>query len=466
MKNSLSLLFVLLTLSPVSAATFTASNLADSGPGSLRQAVLDANSAAGADEVVFTVTGTITLTSGEIAITDALTITGPGPGLLTVSGNDQSRIFNVVKGVNDATLSGLTLTRGHALGFGGAVLAASENFTIRNSVISDSVSDNSSTTISGCGGNAAIFSETFLIEDSTLTGGVANPAPDPPPGACAGGGNLCSWRGLLLRSTLSDGSAKCGGGLSTGRGVSVLNSTISGNSAEFGGGIYMSTLQEANISGSTISGNTAMVDGGGIYVDIGDILFINSTISGNYAGALGGGIFAAGGGAGQLDSYVLLRLTTVSNNTAAAMSGSFHSGGQDRVYLDHSIVANGVPQDTGSSYDSDHSLIEASRIRSGSGSNNIFGVDPLLGPLANNGGPTLTHLPLPGSPVIDAGNPAIPSPPPTDQRGFPRIAGTAIDLGSVEAQGFLVEVPTLSEWSILVLSVLLLAAGVWKLRGL
>ena len=93
------------------------------------------------------------------------------------------------------------------------------------------------------------------------------------------------------------------------------------------------------------------------------------------------------------------------------------------------------------------------------GANNLIGVDPLLGSLANNGGPTLTHKPLPDSPVIDAGNPAIPAPPATDQRGFTRIFGAAVDLGSVEARPELVEVPTLSPAGLLALAALLSLAG-------
>src|SRR5262245_8509355 len=83
------LLAVVFAGGAATAATFTVANLADSGPGSLRQAVLDANASPGADDVVFApgVAGTITLTSGEILITDSLFIHGPGAGALTVSGN-------------------------------------------------------------------------------------------------------------------------------------------------------------------------------------------------------------------------------------------------------------------------------------------------------------------------------------------------------------------------------------------
>src|SRR5438067_13661342 len=79
------------------AATFTVGNTSDSGAGSLRQAILDANGAAGADTILFGsgVTGTITLTSGQLSITGDLTITGPGANRLTVSGNNASRVFQI-----------------------------------------------------------------------------------------------------------------------------------------------------------------------------------------------------------------------------------------------------------------------------------------------------------------------------------------------------------------------------------
>src|SRR5262245_23777340 len=102
-------------------ATFLVSNLNDSGGGSLRQAILDANSNPGADLVQFTgagASGTITLTTAEIDITDSVTIQGPGAAALTVSGNDAFRIFYINDGVpnvaSKVTISGLTLTKGNA----------------------------------------------------------------------------------------------------------------------------------------------------------------------------------------------------------------------------------------------------------------------------------------------------------------------------------------------------------------
>jgi hypothetical protein len=479
--------------SGATAATFTVSNLAASGPNSLRQAVLDANAAPGADEIAFApgLTGTImfTFTSGEIRITDSLAVDGPGAAVLTVDAGRFSRIFHVenseVATPIDVTLSGLTLTRGRSggRGPGGAVFADSENLTILNSVISDSSSGlDEDPSSAGCGGNVGFVGTgggTLRIADSTLTRGAAVNIGSP-----SFGGNLCVFKGKLIleRSNLSDGFAATGGGLyldSLTEDSTILSSTISGNQGfEVGGGIAALNLAAAlTIESSTISGNIAgdpdpdpdldRAFGGGLYIGNDNLRIINSTISGNHAFGFGGGISFVGE-----SNSLLLRLTTILNNTASRRGGSILVGGvlPATVQLDHSIVANGAPEDLAVfqpgplSVTANYSLVEAPGGAVLVGANNLVGVDPLLGPLANNGGPTLTHRPLPGSPVIDAGNPAIPGPPATDQRGFPRIFGAAIDLGSVEGRPELVEVPALSRMGLLALAAALCLAGLWRLR--
>src|SRR6516162_4973634 len=89
--------------------TYTVSNLADSGDGSLRQAILDANHNGGANQIVFDsgLQGTIALTSGELDITSALTVTGPGASILTVSGSGHSRVFKMAAGIT-AEIDSLT----------------------------------------------------------------------------------------------------------------------------------------------------------------------------------------------------------------------------------------------------------------------------------------------------------------------------------------------------------------------
>ena len=97
-------------------SSFTVMNNLDSGPGSLRQAVLDANGTTGSDTILFAKSvHKITLTSGELAITDDLEIVGPGAKKLTISGNHASRVFDVQSGT-EATIEGLTITAGLADG--------------------------------------------------------------------------------------------------------------------------------------------------------------------------------------------------------------------------------------------------------------------------------------------------------------------------------------------------------------
>ena len=476
------------------AATFTVANLNDSGPGSLRQAALDANASPGADDVVFSpgLTGTIMLTSGRILIAGSLTVHGPGAGALTVSGNDQSPIFEIINPeiANPAlspvsvTLSGLTLTHGFAAAtlFGGAIFARDVSLTILDSVISNSVAGFVGAPVPGSGGNIFFLSfdrDTLRIANSTLTGGTTVELG-------SFGGNLCVFGGRLIleRSTLSGGFAYTGGGLYIQPNLdsTIFASTISGNQGFFGGGIYSVgggiypfSGASLTIDSSTLAGNVAGLPasdggaGGGLYVEGENVQIVNSTISGNHLNGDGGGIAFPGGPGSSL----LLRLTTVSSNTASGRGGSLLIGTSDEVELDHSIVANGAPEDLAASdpngppvtVAANYSLIENPGDVVLVGAHNLVGADPLLGPLAYNGGPTLTHLLLPGSPAIDAGDPAIPSPPPADQRGLARIAGAAVDLGSVETRQALIAVPVLSPLGLALLAALLLAAGLWIQTG-
>lgn len=131
-------------------ATFTVTNLLDTGAGSLRQAISDANAAAGADTITFTgagATGTITLTSGEITVSDAVTITGPGAAALTVSGNSASRVLNIGLTTDGGLvdISGLTFANGSTTGQGGAIA----NNNARLSLAASTFTGNTSTSNRG-----------------------------------------------------------------------------------------------------------------------------------------------------------------------------------------------------------------------------------------------------------------------------------------------------------------------------
>ncbi len=270
-------------------------------PGSLRQAIFDANSATGADTIKFAsgLSGTITLTAGELAITGSVTIDGPGAANLTIDAGGNSRIFDCDDGnlsnSVDVTIDGLTLTGGNASGTspnnsGGAIYSV-ENLTVSNSVITKN-------TATGDGGGIGLpsitsgaGSGTLTIQNSVISGNTAGNA----------GGGIYSNRptsaAIVQNSTISGNTAASGGGISLGETMTIQNSIISENTASSrGGGIDASDAQggASIIQDSTISGNTAS-DGGGIAAapfEGGTLTIENSTISGNSASGDGAGIWA------------------------------------------------------------------------------------------------------------------------------------------------------------------------------
>lgn len=429
---------------PAEAATFTVSNLNDAGSGSLRQAVLDANTAAGADTITFQagLTGTILLTSGQLSIEDSVDVQGPGPSVLTVSGNDSSRVFYVYDSAStlDVTISGLTLAEG-AGSPGGVIVDWGENLTLENVV----VTGGNSATVGG--GIAVLGSDSpdtfsFTLRDSVVSGNSATEA---------GGALFVDETGvtvLIQNSTLVGNDAQLGAGIGADLllgDVTVTQSTISGNTAGVrGGGIYLGTLYNGGsltIRRSTLSGNSAP-HGGGLFIGYleGALLLENSTVSGNMAagdpassgaGLWIGSLYGEGGTA-------IVRHSTIAGNAGTRGSGIFLESGA--VAIENTILANNeadlgddLANGTDGRFDVSFSLIEnpeAANVNDLGG--NIFNQDPQLGPLQNNGGPTQTHLPAAGSPAINAGDASFSPPPATDQRGLARVAEGRIDIGSVE----------------------------------
>lgn len=415
------------------AATFTVGNLNDAGAGSLRQAIEDANGAAGADVIDFQagLTGTITLATGQLEITDSVDIQGPGSASLTVNGNNASRVFYLYNGsaLLDVTISGLTVTGGND-SVGGGIVDFDENLTLDDVTLTGN-----NATSDGGGLWADGFNMTLTIRDSLLSGNSA--------GADGGGIYIEDTGGLLLiQNTVITGNdaAGSGGGIylyDPDADTTIEDSTISGNTAgEKGGGIYLYSPDDGThtIRRTTISGNSAAAGGGLFFYDPDHPFVIeNSTISGNSATAgNGGGIYLY-----NLYGSLAIRNSTIAGNTATGSGGGIF-GLYGSVDLVSTIVGdNTAPTnpDLGGDarFDLFHSLIESpgtADIDDLGGS--ILNQDPQLGPLQNNGGPTETHLPAVSSPAFNAGDPAFAPPPATDQRGLPRVANGRLDIGSVE----------------------------------
>ena len=269
------------TAGPAGAATFNVTTTADAGAGILRQAILDANAAAGADTITFQAgLGTIGLTTGELDITDDLTITDP-EGDVTVDAGGTSRIFYITA-AGAVTITGLTLDSGSTTGRGGAVASFETDLTITGSTISGSSSDwgggvfaeegavtITDTTFSdnssdGYGGGLGVYEGSATITGSTFTGNVAYDH-----GGGASFDNITSV--TVTDSTFTDNTSDdgYGGGLWAydGESLTVTGSTFTGNGADGdGGGFGAEEIETVTVTDSTFTGNDAYSDGGGFSV--------------------------------------------------------------------------------------------------------------------------------------------------------------------------------------------------------
>jgi hypothetical protein len=407
--------------------TFTVGNIGDATGGdcatptntdcTLRQAILDANPNAGADTIVFAsgLTGTITLGSDLPTITDPVTIQGPGASVIEVSGNDAHRIFDLrpATGGDPVSISGLTLSHGKSDSSttqseeGGAILNETADLTLSDSILTG----NNAISLGGaiysgcdCGGpNGSGYAAGLTMTNSTLSGNtVVN----------ATGGAVY----------LNYGSA------------TIANSTFVGNSAHYGGGLgIFDMVDPVLIENSTFTGNSANGNGNGggirVFENPSGVTISGSTIVGNSGDLEGGGVFFVNLPGGPLGPNVspVLHNTIVAGNTATTAGsdlGSHFSGAFDAAF---SLFGT-------SSGASINETVAGS---------NLVGVNPMLAPLASNGGTTMTMVPLTNSPVIDKGSSFGLG---TDQRGLTRpvdlpnyknsaaAGGDGSDIGAVELQ--------------------------------
>jgi hypothetical protein len=412
------------------------------------------------------------LTTGQIEIRKNLTIEG-GNNSIVIDGNDNSRVFYIAAPLalrpedgdgtdpllTSVTMNNLTIQDGNGLNpalefdFGGGCISISARagLTLNRS-------------------NVNRCSATIPVTPESANEGT----PDAANGFGASGGGIYvgfDGRLVLEESTVSNSKVSVfgnsfGGGIYN-AGVTVINrSTISGNSANFGngGGIFNTTVLAGReelgvaerpdgsfnpavltITNSTISGNTteppvqpgvqrgdttsgAAYRGGGIFNSAAIVSITDTTITNNFASGAGDGIYNEP--VGQRDTDGLpgvgqfsLRSTIVAANPNAAApqdaAGAFTSAGFNLIGNADGATGFGSPGDQVGT--------------------TAAPINPLLGPLANNGGRTLTHLPQTGSPAIDKGF----SIEVVDQRGLTRPvdnpaianAATGADIGSVEVQG-------------------------------
>ncbi len=400
------------------AATITVTNTADSGSGSLR----DALAAAGNNDVInFAVAfpATITLTGGELIISANVTVAGPGAGNLTINANDSSRVFHIGTS-NTVTISGLTIFKGLVSG-------------------------------GGVGGGIYVDNATLNLTNCVLRSNRAS------------GGSTASGGGIYLNQSQlnaigctfeSNFAAGNGAGIyNVGSTATVNNSSFITNSAVNGGGIH-NAGGTANVSNSLFYSNAA-THGGGIAnigtLGVATLMVNNCTLSSNsVVGSFGTGSQIYNARQFTSASATISNSTLLSNNVAPTFSGGavYNDTGAGTTLgntiiqasmQEHTIINNGTGTVTSAGYNL------ATDTGGGflTGTGDQISTDPLLdigtGP-RDNGGPTFTIALQANSPAIDKGKMFSAT---SDQRGEPRpfndpnkpnaAGGDGSDIGAYEA---------------------------------
>jgi predicted outer membrane repeat protein len=466
-------------------ALFTVTTVSDDrfDPGfTLREAIVAANASPGADTIDFALPANSKIvlnpngqgegesTQGPLpAITEQLAITGPGKGTLTVGGAGLVRIF-VTNANVPVTISGLTLQNGLAKdGFDGGAILAKGPLTLSGVTLKGNTAD---TSFSG----GAIFSSSSVALDDVLfdsnqagfNGGAiafrdltnsslsitaaGGPVIFLNNKAGLGGGALSLADAAFTASGVrfeSNAASERGGALLAGSSavaggpVSITGATFVGNTSSGGGGAVALIDVSGTIANSTFTQNQVTSNSAGGAIDLQQagaasplLTIINSTFTSN--AATSGGAIAVSTESANTPVLALTHVT-VTNNRATFGGGVRNFSGSPVVRVFNSIVAGNfdpmglVPTDVSGSLQSlGTNLFTTQSGGTGFVASDLVVADPMLGALANNGGPTLTVLPQAGSPALGAANPV--GAPASDQRGRPRPSGGVVDIGAVQLQ--------------------------------
>lgn len=353
------------------------------GDCSLRDAIA---TAASGDTILFSVEGSILL-AGELVVDKNVTINGGHT--ITVSGNNASRVFKVTS--SNVTFDSLTIADGRD----------QSNDCFNDSCAGGILIVNA--------GTQSLIVNSRLVHNSGKYGGAVH--------------NSFNSVMVISNSTFIDNAGSFGGGLLNKGTLTINRSAFLNNTAVWdGGGFDNADGATAVVNHSTFSGNTAD-SGGGIANTDNSVTINNSTITANHASTEGGGV----GSYGDNATHTTLANTIVVGNSAG-------TGTPD----DLSLLVEAADSFVSSGYN----LIGAvgtgvSAFADGVNGDQVGVTDPLLAPLADNGGATLTHALLPNSPAVDAGDPAYPVlAGDYDQRGagFDRVSNGRLDIGAYEMQ--------------------------------
>jgi CSLREA domain-containing protein len=423
----------------VTRADDPAPNGCQAGDCSLREAIIAANVSLAHKTIVLPGTmlnleqagaGEDASVTGDLDINSNTTILGNGS---MVDGHGLDRVFHIGPQVTESvtvTLENLTVRGGDAGGTDGGGIhlggAAGSTLILNNVEARDNSASNGGGVNVCCGSNAELTD--VVISDNSATDD-------------GGGLRFCCTDGTftMTRTEIYQNSAGADGGgafFCCGSNATATDIAVHDNSAgDQGGGIYHccngGAITDAMIiSRAAIYDNVAGLEGGGVYNCCASLtlMMTNATIHGNSAGSKGGGYH------NEHSETGLSRLTnlTITANSAPMGAGIFN-GDDDNIDLTNSIVANNL---IGSDCEGNAPTLSGANIDS-DGTCGATTTDPLLGPLADNGGFSQTRATLDGSPALNAGNNSLC--PETDQRGIARPQGPQCDIGAFEAES----VPTL-----------------------
>jgi len=471
-------------------ATFTVTNALDGPvtaagdlPGSLRQAVFDANALAGPDVIEFDASfnsaTTITLTAGFMAVTDEVALTGKGSALLSLNGGGATHFFEVGTTTGAVALTGMTLTNGFNAAAGGAIRTTLAALTLTDVLITNCTAGPTA---------PAVFAFTAGSVTAVNCAFSNNSVPAPTANVVGGAITFQGTQSLTLTDCRFDNNnlgaftgttASCSGGAvgggSTGH-LTMTRCTVTNNQAIQGGGVFLQGTNASTVVSITdcvfennfTPAKTGSGGGGALYFlsQFGTVTIQNSTFANNSAGGNSGGAIGVSGPA-----TVTLRNSTLSGNSSANNGGAVRmysqftgkfsvlnstvtlnsakgtgagiSRGGGTLSIVSTIVAQNTTPSTGdvtSNYSVDYSLIGATNggtptvVTAGK---SLLGtlalpVNAKLLALADNGGLTRTHLAGTGSPARNAGSNPAPALA-LDQRGQPRVQEAQIDMGSTES---------------------------------
>lgn len=467
-KLFLSLVFILTigVFSGTDAFSQPVINVPAGDTGALIDAINTANG--NADTIINLSNSTYVLTSvnnntdgdtGLPAIVSNMTINGNGAEITrsAAGGTPDFRIM-VFNGAADITLTlnNLTLSNGSVVGEGGGFSNENSGTVNMNNC---TIVDNTAST----GANGVHNDEDGVININNCL--ISN---NDGPGRS--GGVINDFDGIvnITDSTITFNdktSGLFGGGGVTNNSSGILNitrTTISDNTnsdEDSVGGVWNNSNGTLNLSESLVADNRGGRGGGIANNSSGTLNVINTTIKNNSSDTLGGGVYNNSSGETNIDSC-----TISGNNAPDGPEINDRDNGNGFINILNTIV--GENGNDGNCNPSPDIISLGYNIDSGDSCNfnstgDMVNTDPLLAPLSNNGGPTLTCALAPDSPAINNGNPACP-PPDTDQRGFPRPAENRCDIGAFEFGQ--ANIPTLSEWGIVAMAAMLGLIGLYAIR--